>query len=86
MVNEGRAQYADPSSMMRATVQLLQHIGFPDNGARLEKALDICQLHEKKCLATGKKDGATSAEYASYVLETANAPDLDEKWQGYQKA
>jgi len=85
MVKEGRAQYADPSSMMRATVLLLRHIGFADRADRLEKALDICQLHEKKCLATGKKDGATSAAYAAYVLETAESPDLDKKWQAYQK-
>jgi isocitrate dehydrogenase (NAD+) len=84
MVKEGRAEYADPSSMMRATVLLLKHIGFADKAARLEKALDICQLHEKKCLATGKKDGATAAAYADYVMETVAAPDLDKKWQSYQ--
>ncbi len=85
MVKEGRAQYADPSSMMRATVQLLRHIGFADRGNRLEKALDICQLYEKRVLATGKKDGATAADYAAYVLETAESPDLDQTWQSYQE-
>lgn len=85
MVKEGRAQYADPSSMMRATVQLLRHIGFGDRGNRLAKALDICQLYEKRLLATGKKDGATAADYAAYVLETAESPDLDQKWQSFQK-
>lgn len=28
MVEEGRAAYADPSSMMRAAVMMLEHIGF----------------------------------------------------------
>jgi len=85
MVKEGRAEYADPSSMMRATVLLLQHIGFPNRAARLEKALDICQLYEKKVLATGKKDGATAAAYADYLNETVESPDLDQRWQSYQK-
>jgi len=85
MVKEGRAEYADPSSMMRATVLLLQHIGYADKAAQLEKALDICQLHEKKLLALGKKDGATAAAYADYVVETVESPDLDAKWQSYQK-
>ena len=84
MVKEGRAEYADPSSMMRATALLLQHIGFGDKAARLEKALDVCQLYEKKVLATGKKDGATAAAYADYVMETVAAPDLDGKWKSYQ--
>ena len=85
MVKEGRAEYADPSSMMRATVLLLQHIGFPNRAARLEKALDICQLYEKKVLATGKKDGDTAAAYADYVNDTVESPDLDKTWQSYQK-
>jgi isocitrate dehydrogenase (NAD+) len=85
MVAEGRAEYADPSSMMRATALLLQHIGFAEKAARLEKALDVCQLYEKKCLATGKKDGATSAAYADYVMATVESPGLDTKWQSYQK-
>ncbi|MBN1918472.1 MAG: isocitrate/isopropylmalate dehydrogenase family protein, partial [Verrucomicrobia bacterium] len=85
MVKEGRAEYADPSSMMRATVLLLQHIGFTEKATRLERALDVCQLYEKNCLATGKKDGATSAQYADYVMETVAAPDLGERWQRCQK-
>lgn len=44
MVKEGRAQYADPSSVMRAGAMLLVHIGFPELGNKLHKALDICGL------------------------------------------
>ena len=32
MVQEGRAEYADPSSIMRAAVMLLRHIGFTSEG------------------------------------------------------
>jgi isocitrate dehydrogenase (NAD+) len=84
MVQEGRAQYADPSSMMRGVVMLLSHIGFQDKAKRLEMALDICGTYEKKKVITGRSDGATGAEFADYVMETIESPDLDTKWQGYQ--
>jgi len=70
MVENGRAQYADPSSMLRATVMLLNHIGLAEKGKRLEKALDICGQYEKKIVITGREDGATSEEFADYVMET----------------
>ena len=68
MVEEGRAKYADPSSMMRAAAMLLSHIGYEKLGARLNKALDICILTERKLVMTGRSDGATNAEFAEYVM------------------
>jgi len=70
MVNEGRAEYADPSSMLRACVMLLSHIGYQDRADKLERALDICTFEEKKKVITGRAGGATSAEFAEYVMET----------------
>ena len=70
MVNEGRAQYADPCSMLRACVMLLSHIGYQDRADKLERALDICTFEEKKLVITGRDTGATCADFASYVLET----------------
>lgn len=84
MVEEGRAQYADPSSMMRASVMLLGHIGFAEEAKRLEMALDICSQHEKKVVLTGRADGATGGEFADYVMETLQDPDLEARWKGYQ--
>jgi len=84
MVEEGRAQYADPSSMMRAAVMLLGHIGFAKEARRLEMALDICSQHEKKVVMTGRSDGATGAEFADYVMETLQDPNLESRWKGYQ--
>ncbi|MEW6685470.1 MAG: isocitrate/isopropylmalate family dehydrogenase [Candidatus Edwardsbacteria bacterium] len=69
MVKEGRAGYADPSSLLRAVVLMLQHIGYPEKARKLEQALDICCLQEKKVLATGKKDGATAAQFTDYLME-----------------
>ncbi len=70
MVNEGRAIYADPCSMLRAAVMLLSHIGYQDRADKLERALDICAFEEKKLTITGRPGGATCAEYAEYVMET----------------
>ena len=70
MVNEGRAQYADPCSMLRACVMLLSHIGLQDRADRLERALDICSFEEKKLVITGRPGGATCAEFGDYVMQT----------------
>ncbi len=72
MVEEGRAQYADPCSVLRACVMLLEHIGETEIASRLEKALDICMYAEKKLVITGRDTGATSREFGDYVLETIN--------------
>ncbi len=84
MVEEGRANYADPSSMLKATAMLLNHIGFPDKARKLEMALDICVQYEKKLEITGRSDGATGAEFADYVMKTIQDPNLESKWQSYQ--
>ncbi|HEC83213.1 MAG TPA: isocitrate/isopropylmalate dehydrogenase family protein [Firmicutes bacterium] len=83
MVKEGRAQYADPSSMIRAGAMMLNHIGFPEKAKRLEMALDICGQYEKKLVMTGRPTGATGKEFADYILETVNDPKLEERWKTY---
>ncbi len=70
MIKEGRGQYADPCSMLRATVMLLSHIGKQAEADLLEHALDICMLEEKKLTITGRADGATCEEFGNYVMET----------------
>ena len=70
MVAEGRDIYADPSSMLRACVMLLSHIGYQDRADRLERALDICTFEEKKLVITGRDTGATCQEFGEYVMET----------------
>ncbi len=84
MVDEGRAEYADPSSMIRASAMLLIHIGHADKGKKLEMALDICGSYEKRLVITGRPSGARSGEFADYVMETLADPGLEEKWQAYQ--
>ncbi len=70
MMREGRGQYADPCSMLRASVMLLSHIGEQESADLLEKALDICMFDEKKLQITGRDTGCTCAEFGDYVMET----------------
>jgi isocitrate dehydrogenase (NAD+) len=85
MVKEGRAQYADPSSMIRAASMLINHIGYPERAKNLEMALDICGQYEKKLVLTGRDTGATGAELADYIMETLQDPNLKDKWESYVK-
>jgi isocitrate dehydrogenase (NAD+) len=70
MVKEGRDIYADPCSMIRAGAMLLAHIGFTEEADKLYKALDICTITEKKLVITGRETGATSEEFANYLMDT----------------
>ena len=86
MVNEGRAQYANPTSMMVAGKMLLDHMGYADRARRLDMALDICGQYEKKLVMTGRDTGATGADYSNYVMETLSDPKLEERWQAFAGA
>ncbi|MFB0566575.1 MAG: isocitrate/isopropylmalate family dehydrogenase [Candidatus Aminicenantaceae bacterium] len=85
MVREDRAQYADPSSMIRAAAFLINHIGYPERAKNLEMALDICGQYEKRLVITGRSTGSTGADYANYLMETLKDPGLKEKREGYTK-
>ena len=86
MVREGRVQYADPSSMIRAGAMLLEHIGFTELGSKLHKALDICGQYEKKVVMTGRNTGATSAEFGQYLMETVEDHRVESRWQEFVHA
>ena len=86
MVKENRTQYADPSSVTRAGSMLLNHIGYPKLGKKLEMALDICGQFEKKLVMTGRSTGATGRAFCDYIMETIADPNLEKRWNDYQKA
>ena len=83
MVTEGRAQYADPSSMLKASAMLLQHLGYADLGRRLDMALEVCGQYERRVVTTGRDTGATGDEYGAYVADTVNDSGLEAKWRGF---
>jgi isocitrate dehydrogenase (NAD+) len=84
MVQEGRARYADPSSMIRAGAMMIRHIGFAERAARLEMALDICGNYEKKVVVTGRSTGASADEFVSYLMETMKDTALETRWVGFR--
>ena len=69
MVNEGRAQYADPCSMLRAAAMLLSHIGYIEESENLDKAIDIC-MADKSMKITGRADGCSCSEFGNYIMDT----------------
>lgn len=72
MIEEGIGDYANPSSIFKATEMMLRHIGFSDKADKLQKAMTICTETEKKVIVTGDRDGATCHEFGQYVIETVN--------------
>jgi isocitrate dehydrogenase (NAD+) len=68
MVAEGRDQYADPCSVIRAGAMLLSHIGYQEKADQLYAAIEECTVTEKKLVITGREDGATGAQLAEYIL------------------
>ncbi len=86
MVREGRAQYADPSSVIRAGALMLQHIGYTQLGDKLQMALDVCGQYEKKMVMTGRDTGVTGKEFGEYLMATVEDPGLESRWEQYVKA
>ena len=70
MIEQGVGNYANPSSIFKATEMLLRHIGFTEKANFLSKAMEICTESEKKVVVTGDRDGATTKEFSNYLMET----------------
>lgn len=73
LMSHGRGNYADPCSLIRATGMLMNHIGYGDRKAILDKALDICTITERKVVVTTFVEGASAAEFTDYLLETIDS-------------
>ncbi len=81
MVREGLTQYADPTSLLRASAMMLEHLGFKDMGSKLNKALDICGQFERRVVMTGCSTGATTSEFGDYVMATVADPRVEMLWE-----
>ena len=69
MVDAGLSSYADPTSILRAVVLMLSHIGFLDKANTLEKALDFCTKKDSKIKVTGFETGATTEQFCNFLIE-----------------
>lgn len=67
MVSGGLSDKANPSSLLRASVMMLEHIGYGEKARELEKYIYETDkaMGEKM---TGLRDGATCKEYADNLL------------------
>ncbi len=70
LIEAGRGDYANPTSMFKATEMMLRHIGFIDKADKLSKALTICTETEKKIFVDDSEQSATCSEFGEYVMET----------------
>lgn len=68
MIEDGLADYANPSSIFKAAEMLLRHIGLTSKADKLAEALALCCDKEKNVVVTGFKDGNTCKEFADYVI------------------
>jgi len=83
MVEEGRHIYADPSSVIKAGAMLLEHIGYKDKAEKINMALEIAGQYERKLVITGRSNGATTKEFADYILDLINDTKLEEKYKKF---
>lgn len=70
LIENGRGEYADPSSLIRAAGQMLVHIGYKDKNDILEEAFEICTKKERKVVLTTNKEDASTREFTDYLIET----------------
>ncbi len=70
LIEMGRGEYANPTSMLKATEMMLRHIGFKDKANKLLKALEICTETEKKVIIDDSEQSATCKQFGQYVMET----------------
>jgi isocitrate dehydrogenase (NAD+) len=85
MMTEGRGAFADPLSLMRAAVMMLEHVGMVEQSRKLAMALDVCGIYERRAVITGRPDGATAREFGDRVIEALVDPGLGARWKSYQK-
>jgi len=68
MVNEGRAIYADPSSMIKASAMLVRHIGYSTEADQIEQSLDAIGNNQEFAI-TGHPNGVTSEQFTDQLIQ-----------------
>lgn len=66
MIADGIGEYANPSSIARAAVMMLRHIGYTEKAAALETVLDAAQ---KALDLPGDGTGNTAADFTDFVIK-----------------
>ncbi|MBQ7656154.1 MAG: isocitrate/isopropylmalate dehydrogenase family protein [Clostridia bacterium] len=66
MIARGMGDYANPESILRAAVMLLQHIGMPEKAAKLSAAIDATI---QSTPITGTKEGASCQTFGDALVK-----------------
>ena len=70
LIEAGRGDYANPTSMFKATEMMLRHIGFIEKANKLNQALNICTETERKVVVDDSENSATCSQFGDYLMET----------------
>lgn len=70
LIEAGRGDYANPTSMFKATEMMLRHIGFTEKANKLNEALNICTEIEKNVVIDDSPNSATCSQFGDYLMET----------------
>ncbi len=70
LIEAGRGNYANPTSMFKATEMMLRHIGFIEKANKLSKALNICTETEKRVVVDDSENSATCSQFGDYLMQT----------------
>jgi len=70
LIESGRGDYANPTSMFKATEMMLRHIGFIELANKLNKAIIICTETEKAVIVDDSENSATCSQFGDYLMQT----------------
>ena len=70
LIEAGRGEYANPTSMFKATEMMLRHIGFFEKANKLNDAINICTETEKKLVVDDSENSATCSQFSDYLMQT----------------
>ena len=70
LMSHGRGHHADPCSLIRAVGMMLAHIGYADRKEKLDRALHICTVTERKKVVTTFVEDASTKEFTDYLIKT----------------
>lgn len=70
LMSHGRGHHADPCSLIRAVGMMLAHIGYADRKKKLDRALHICTVTERKKVVTTFVEDASTKEFTDYLIKT----------------
>lgn len=73
LMSHGRGHHADPCSLIRAVGMMLAHIGYADRKEKLDRALHICTVTERKKVVTTFVEDASTKDFTDYLIETIEA-------------